>query len=222
MSCACVSRVPCGTVGPTSVPIYAKMSTEDRLSAEGWFSLIMLCTTFSFWGEMWKNAHANTSRSVSQSNYPNNNSTATKGIQVAKSVRYSTREFCSSCVQVSVGKVTKLLLVAVPWCLNASAMLISMVLCWLVLTLLCIQAFVQNITQNTPLPDPWKCPTDRPQVSTNVGKFCGVREIVHWPDGMASKVDIYYGKFLLRLPVHMNRAWKWCVPFFAILLLNEH
>ncbi|OON22929.1 Carboxylesterase [Opisthorchis viverrini] len=39
----------------------------------------------------------------------------------------------------------------------------------------------------------WKCPSDRPATITTVGTFCGIREVVHWPDGMASKVDIYYG-----------------------------
>ncbi|CAH8429195.1 unnamed protein product [Schistosoma rodhaini] len=37
------------------------------------------------------------------------------------------------------------------------------------------------------------CSSDNPVVHTSVGIYCGVREIVHWPNGPASMVDVYYG-----------------------------
>ncbi|CAH8470234.1 unnamed protein product [Schistosoma turkestanicum] len=37
------------------------------------------------------------------------------------------------------------------------------------------------------------CSVDNPIVHTSVGIYCGQREIVHWPNGPASMVDIYYG-----------------------------
>ncbi|CAL8104687.1 unnamed protein product [Calicophoron daubneyi] len=61
----------------------------------------------------------------------------------------------------------------------------------------------------TPVPEtPWQCPPDRPQTATNVGIFCGIREIVHWPDGVASKVDIYYGIRYGQPPVGQLRFRK--------------
>uniref|UniRef100_A0A095ARK7 Carboxylic ester hydrolase n=1 Tax=Schistosoma haematobium TaxID=6185 RepID=A0A095ARK7_SCHHA len=37
------------------------------------------------------------------------------------------------------------------------------------------------------------CLSDNPIVHTSVGIYCGLREIVHWPNGPASMVDVYYG-----------------------------
>ncbi|CAH8455752.1 unnamed protein product [Heterobilharzia americana] len=37
------------------------------------------------------------------------------------------------------------------------------------------------------------CSSDNPVTHTSVGIYCGLREIVHWPNGPASVVDVYYG-----------------------------
>ncbi|CAH8823624.1 unnamed protein product [Trichobilharzia szidati] len=37
------------------------------------------------------------------------------------------------------------------------------------------------------------CSPDSPITYTSVGIYCGIREIVHWPNGPASMVDIYHG-----------------------------
>nr|QQY02465.1 acetylcholinesterase [Cryptocotyle lingua] len=61
----------------------------------------------------------------------------------------------------------------------------------------------QNLTRSE-----WKCPPDRPVTVTEVGTYCGIREVVHWPDGMASKVDIYYGIRYGQAPVGPLRFSK--------------
>ncbi|VDP20716.1 unnamed protein product [Schistosoma margrebowiei] len=49
------------------------------------------------------------------------------------------------------------------------------------------------------------CLSDNPIVHTSVGIYCGLREIVHWPNGPASMVDVYYE--VLGLKKHHHMEW---------------
>ncbi|CAH8442692.1 unnamed protein product [Dicrocoelium dendriticum] len=85
--------------------------------------------------------------------------------------------------------------------------LIQFSLCSLVDTTSTLQ-----LTQTKSQSDKWKCPPERPVVFTRVGAYCGIREVVHWPDGMASKVDIFYGIRYAQAPIGPLRFHKPVAP----------